>query len=106
MLALVVIAGVGAFGASRWLGGGVDPLALRPAASSPLVESGAAPASSESIDASAKAAPLALEPPPDAPDVPADAGTEADGSEDAATPLPRPLPLEDFRDPWAKPPTR
>ena len=106
VLALVVTAGVGAFGVSRWLGGGVDPLALRPAASSPLVDSAAAPASLESIDASAKAAPLALEPPPDAPDVPADAGTEADGSEDAATPLPRPLPLEDFRDPWAKPPTR
>ena len=109
VLAVVVIAGVGAFGASRLLGSGEAPSALRPVASSPLVDAGPTPMTSESLDAAAATRPLLL----DATNAAAAASTEGDagdasaeagGDTDGASPTPPPLRLEDFNDPWAKPP--
>ena len=110
-LALVLVAGVGAFGASRLLGAGGGPPVLRPLASSQAGD-GASPASLESVDASSTTAPLQADP-PDTADASSDAAAEVDASDASADasadapssePRPRGLPLEDFSDPWAKPP--
>ena len=110
-LALVVIAGLGAFAASRFVDGGAEPSALRPVASSSMGDAGAAAGSFASVDATAATLPLAIDRPLDAAAATSDANVEADASDasaeagaDASTPAQRPLPLDDFNDPWAKPP--
>lgn len=112
VLALVVLTGLGAFAASRLLAE-ADPSAVRPGASSPLADAGPAPTSSESLDAAAAAPSPPLDLLLDATHAASvastdgnanDASSEAGGESDAASPPQRPLRLEDFSDPWAKPP--
>ena len=112
VVALVVFAGLGAFAASRLLGE-ADPSAVRPGASSTLADAGSTPSSVEALDAAAAAPSPPVDPRLNATDAASDASadggapdasTEAGGEGDAAPPALRPLRLEDFNDPWAKPP--
>ena len=112
-LALVVIAGVGAVGAWRFLGAGGQPAGLTPVGSSQAGDGGA-PADVETVDAASPAPPLA-DPALDGADAASDANADGDagdasfeaaaGTDAAPTDTtPRRLPLDDFNDPWAKPP--
>jgi serine/threonine-protein kinase len=113
VLALAVALGVGAFVASRFLGGAGEPALAREASSS-TSDAGGSP-NPASVEAEA-AAPLVVDPPLDVVDAAFDAIADGDASDasteggavaDAASleVVPRRLPLDDFNDPWAKPPT-
>ena len=103
VIALVGLAAIaGVYGASRFFGLGEQPAAVGPAASSTTGDS-AAPESVVTLDAEA-AAPAALQTGPLV-DAASDAPNDASSDADAAPERPRrTMPLEEFEDPWRKPP--
>jgi eukaryotic-like serine/threonine-protein kinase len=111
-LALVVAVGLGTVAASRFLGDAVEP--VQPVAdASQANDSGAS--SREPLDAD-PTAPLVVDQAVDPPDGASDAGAEGDARDagdasleaaaesGSAEPAPHRLPLDEFSDPWAKPP--
>jgi serine/threonine-protein kinase len=109
-LSLVVVLGAVAFGASRLLGSGADPVGLRAADAAAGAEA-ATTLALDATDAEAGApASVLADPSVVSADAAVDASSDLDASAelDASAdgpegPAPRRLPLDDFNDPWAKP---
>ena len=107
VVVVVALLGAGAFGASTLLGADTEPRPLRPAPSS--TASDASPASALDGEAEAASPPMILTEPSVGTDAALDASVDLDASTEAtpdaaSEPAPGRLPLDEFNDPWAKPP--